>query len=1491
MSIFNGISVDIYDQNLMLVGAVENVLSAAATRPLDKIGSGSYTIPIPTPGAGYSSRDLIAHMYTYNTLLAANQTIGVFLIKSIVRRDPPNGGQAVFDISGPDLLHELTYRSIGQNVIATSVYTNLAATATGRQTTLTVQANAGNTTITIDDTFGWATGNLVDVKLNSGSWHTATITSVAGNVIGLSAAIPVGGTADIGNIVRTRILKLSVDDTTGFTDGAVVTVGLYPASISHTTTITNISGNSITLADAIPEARTASIGNPVSHPGAITVLTSPAEAGNTTISVADVAGASISDPITVRLDPPPLTHSAVIVGTPSGGIITMSAPLPWGLAAPYQYVVRSKRPADNDIEQIMNYAPSTWTNPGGGTPNGSYIVGAGETVYQALEQARQQGGGHFRIAYTGGIARQLQWRTTPDSSGIELTLPASATHADMTNTNKGVILSLEQDFSEGQKEPLTRIYARNANNETFTAAEGLVTPAGGVTVNWAAGLITNTTAEAGGATRIERHIRYDNIRPEDETETATLQAAISLYKTAEAQLLAAQTLPKFFNIVCITHSAVGIKPYNTVLVNYNGNGVVLNNITLTVLEVRYQMGQDGVLYTHLTATDLADADTQPLADPDYLAKTIQKHDTALRHLSSGSSSSSGGTGGTVQQHHDLLGLEDDDHPLYLREDGTRPLSGNLAVNSGITIDGVDISAHAANPAAHHAPVTAGDGIAVSGQQVAVDLASPSGLEFSGGDLRLADSVAGNGLSIASKIMAINLASPSGLEIASDALRINDTVAGAGLTISSKILAVGAGNGITVNADDVALTTPGTLSVSSTNNPAGNHTHAVTASDNPGAATQLLKSSAAGHLQLIRLGLQVAPAVPLHVAGATEQLRIEYDGSNYASFTEQASGTLQIVTQNNINLYPGGDIVFNPGGKDLLPLNNYDLNIGLINKKYLTLHAAELWVETLVAQNTIATIGGRILVGPTTQFTRDASNAQTYLFLKHNQPHIGDVMYAEAAGFVEFFRVQGELLVGVTAGTEGQFHLQGDWVAFFIPGQTLRIEDDKQGYNGTYTIVSVGYDSGDDETDIKVTATLPAGTPDGYITVAQQTATEFCYLVVTRNLDGSGANTWYAGDALFNTGVVDDGFIDLYSLNGVSSGAGPTIVGNVRTGTTYNQWVEHWAIGNLNGIYGYGSDTYGAAVGKYSTTTSYLTADATAGIRMMRGSTQLARWFANGDILIGQQAASQNNVLISSGVLSVRNNTTERIGMTAAGILTIKDSSGNAVFTFNSSSGAEFTLPLTLASGGGIYQGTGTFASPTTGLKLWNDSGIGRMAGYNSGTLQVGFGTDGRLTAGAGNIRLSAIGVELIANTSYGFDTTRGISFVQSLGSTVYGGLFTVRDTSANITSARLLALSPNGSNTNELFVSADNSNNLRVQSSHSTAVFGNILLGERGSSYINSVDLGVSLTPTTTPSLGCNIYVKSSKLIVRMVDGLTVRYKYLDLTGTGVTWVHTTTAP
>lgn len=52
-------------------------------------------------------------------------------------------------------------------------------------------------------------------------------------------------------------------------------------------------------------------------------------------------------------------------------------------------------------------------------------------------------------------------------------------------------------------------------------------------------------------------------------------------------------------------------------------------------------------------------------------------------------------------------------------------------------------------------------------------------------------------------------------------------------------------------------------------------------------------------------------------------------------------------------------------------------------------------------------------------------------------------------------------------------------------------------------------------------------------------------------------------------------------------------------------------------------------------------------------------------------------------------------------------------------------------------------------------------------------------------------------------------------------------------------------------------------------------------------------TTPASPSDGVAIqqYMKDNKVVYQFNEGGTVRYKYLDMTGTGVTWVHSTTPP
>ena len=83
--------------------------------------------------------------------------------------------------------------------------------------------------------------------------------------------------------------------------------------------------------------------------------------------------------------------------------------------------------------------------------------------------------------------------------------------------------------------------------------------------------------------------------------------------------------------------------------------------------------------------------------------------------------------------------------------------------------------------------------------------------------------------------------------------------------------------------------------------------------------------------------------------------------------------------------------------------------------------------------------------------------------------------------------------------------------------------------------------------------------------------------------------------------------------------------------------------------------------------------------------------------------------------------------------------------------------LDIGASGGIYQGSGSFASPSTGLKIFNSSGVGIIAGYNAGAVQWQAGTDGKLYAGAGNVLLDAGGISIAAQWS-GYTPDRAYKF-------------------------------------------------------------------------------------------------------------------------------------
>lgn len=366
--------------------------------------------------------------------------------------------------------------------------------------------------------------------------------------------------------------------------------------------------------------------------------------------------------------------------------------------------------------------------------------------------------------------------------------------------------------------------------------------------------------------------------------------------------------------------------------------------------------------------------------------------------------------------------------------------------------------------------------------------------------------------------------------------------------------------------------------------------------------------------------------------------------------------------------------------DIGPDATYSYNLGSLSKKWLTLYASELTVNTLVAQNTMATIGGRILVGQTSPLAADLAPADTTIHVKYNNLTNGDRVVMEGAGNIEFMAI-----TSTAGGSAGNY---------------------------TYT--------------------------------------------VTRNLDGSGANQWYAGDAVFDTGQTGGGFIDIYSVAGlnVAGAHGPTLVGNIRNSATFDDWSPRWSLGNLYGLYDYGTNNvYGFAAGDYTHT--WLSADATNGFRIKNGATSIMSVDTSGNaVYTGSLVVGSTNKLwvndAGDGGIALGGSTkaSAPFRVTSAGALTATSGTvGGFTITANELYAGTGATRVEMQAAGGFWAGATALADAPFSV-----TPAGAVKATNA-------------TVGAGNLTLDSSGIRITPSTSitadriYGFTShTAGLGY-------------------------------------------------------------------------------------------------------------------------------------
>jgi hypothetical protein len=1048
----------------------------------------------------------------------------------------------------------------------------------------------------------------------------------------------------------------------------------------------------------------------------------------------------------------------------------------------------------NDVTAVMAYAQEGWTaefEAGTGTELGTRYPGGGDTVYDILRSISDETGEIFRLksaeASPVGPKRVVVWRRSHDAAGktgtLRLVRPNDATMAaDTANKNRAILI--ERPRHAGEYDPVTQVIP--VAGDSRITLFGCSAAALARSASWGFDVVTTglglyappyvvNTALNTSIGVYQRRVSFSEVTVEGDNTAAITTACDRLLSLAIAYLRAHVDTNKDIEAVCI--SPVGIRPGQRVELYYESpTGEYTLDYTgtnwLYVQAVRRECSNGGQYPgAPITTLSLSPTPTRPTFNaphPIFAAEkplfnlprpgggdggprlsggrtigreigrrlrefekfAIRNNTPSVIYQSVGYGTGTGGDGG------DSGGGDTSGGPYLPLAGGL--MSGNISVGAGLTVDGVDVSAHAADPAAHHAAVTAADGsIAVSGQTV-----------------RIADAAAGDGLGLTAGALSVKTSTALGTKIVTDVVGV-DAWANGGLFNGATGLQVKlpASSGLIIDATGLYSVAPATLSATTTNSrDAG--THAVTATDNANTTTgALLKGSVTGGLTLAALGVgdTVNTAATIYARSKTVD--------DYTLWLKQlASQTADMLrvedTAGNalIRLTGGGDLESgNPGfvsgqtGWQMTAAGDLEANNGRFR--------GELHATTFVADEMHA-VGGTVLVKTTGTVGNPASAGENVLggvnssfTLRANASWTGGGLNYFPIGSLLRIKPMGELASGEPLGVH-DIHLEVTFVG------ALTGRDLAEGAPGTFPLTVIRRLGG--QTGIEI----PAGSA----------------IVKWSEVGASG----YTG-AVSITGDADKEnaaaapFIDVFTVAKRTSaswgGVPPTVTPRVR-------------VGNLRGVLGKSADEWGMAAGVDLSNTNVITQQyivaSSAGLDMRNVNMKIygaanptVEISSVGDLKLGIDTGDDATTTLrfypSSGGLRVGPLVSGNPNLYWDGTSLHLRQYTTPVITLESSGASYFAGPMSIGAAGGIYQGTGTFASPTTGLKIYNSAGVGRLATYKTGVKQVELDSDGKLVIGNYGMTLDQNGMSIYPNADWaGGDA--GIRFLSPAG-TQFGKLY------------------------------------------------------------------------------------------------------------------------
>lgn len=392
---------------------------------------------------------------------------------------------------------------------------------------------------------------------------------------------------------------------------------------------------------------------------------------------------------------------------------------------------------------------------------------------------------------------------------------------------------------------------------------------------------------------------------------------------------------------------------------------------------------------------------------------------------------------------------------------------------------------------------------------------------------------------------------------------------------------------------------------------------------------------------------------LLLALETHKTGSDHDGRYYTE--TEVDSALILKADKTVTLVAGNGL---SGGGDLSANRTFDVSAGL---------------------GIDFDVNGAVIVDLAENFTWLGNHSfGTTTYAKAIMPHVSDLydlgdsahlwrkIFASELSAVVFAKYEQVLLGGWFTVSKGEGILPADVTSL----------------NGT---INLGPDFVFTANDIIVFRGISNGLPQVEYVKVLSLVSDTTYLV-TRDLDGSGANDWNAGTIYAIYGQVGNGRIELNAYDSPRL----SVFSHADTIAGFREQVR---IGDLINGWGYSASTYGGAFGSYESGKANITIDPTNGIRIRNYDQTVIQ-------LTGTEASFEN--------------------------------------------------VIKLGTSGRLQQGTGAWGTDFTGSAIWAEGSpaVMNIGGWNNNVKQWWGGSDGKLYAGEGDIILDNAGIKLHNNNTF-----------------------------------------------------------------------------------------------------------------------------------------------